>query len=177
VYTETINNWVQTITGIAIVVGLALVVIELQQNRDAVSSQLSNDGFQIYTDFGTAMLGEDAADVIAKACETPSELTTADLVILDFFYSELERRTLRLKTLEERGGFYGDEWRTNKLGNWTMLFETSVGRAYWKLPIPRDQEVQRVGDALLENWTLPDCTNLYGSWRKRIAEELRAPTG
>jgi hypothetical protein len=177
VYTETINNWVQTITGIAIMVGLALVVIELQQNRDAVSSQLSNDGFQIYTDFGTAMLGEDAADVIAKACETPSELTTADLVILDFFYSELERRTLRLKTLEERGGFYGDEWRTNKLGNWTMLFETSVGRAYWKLPIPRDQEVQRVGDALLENWTLPDCTNLYGSWRKRIAEELRAPTG
>jgi hypothetical protein len=176
VNTETINSWVQTITGIAIVAGLVLVVLELQQNSDAVRSQLSNDGFQIYTDFGTAVLGEDAAEVIAKACEAPSELTTADLVILDFFYSELERRTLRLKTLEERGGFYGDEWRTNELGNWTMLFETSVGRAYWKLPIPRDQEVQKVGDALLENWTLPDCTKIYGSWRERIAEDLQVPT-
>lgn len=173
--TETINTWVQTITGIAIVVGLVLVVLELQQNRDAVRSQLSNDAFQIYTDFGTAVLGENAAEVIAKACESPTELSAADLVILDFFYSELERRTLRLKVLEDRGGFYGDEWKTNELGNWTMLFETPVGRARWKLPIPRDQEVQVVGDMLLEHWTLPDCTDLYRKWRERIEQELQTP--
>ncbi len=173
--TETINSWVQTITGIAIVFGLVLVILELQQNRDAVRSQLSSDGFQIYTDFGTAVLGENAAEVIAKACESPTELTAPDLVILDFFYSELERRTLRLKTLEERGGFYGDEWKTNELGNWTMLFETPVGRARWKLPIPRDQEIQVAGDMLLENWTLPDCTTLYHKWREQIAQELQTP--
>ena len=70
---EKLSDWVQIITGFAIVLGLGLLIWELQQNREAIRSQLTSDGFIHVGQQHATIMGEDLALVIAKACENPSE--------------------------------------------------------------------------------------------------------
>lgn len=168
-----LNNWIQSITGIAVLLGIGLVVFELQQNREATISQLSSEGFQVVSQMNSSVLGDQPAEALAKACEKPDELTTAELVVLDHYYTDLIMRTRRIRTLGERGSFYGpDQWKED-YGQWAFMFETAAGRAYWK-SFPHDPELQRVGDELLSNWSRPTCGELYASWREQIAEETRS---
>jgi len=41
---QRIIDWIQITTGVAIVLGLALVGVELTQSRDVAEAQLSSDG-------------------------------------------------------------------------------------------------------------------------------------
>jgi len=74
---QTIFNWIQTVTGLAVLVGLGLVIWELQQNREAMQSQLTSDGWQMLTNRNASVLGESPAEALAKGCEAPSTLTAA----------------------------------------------------------------------------------------------------
>jgi len=114
---QRLNDWIQTATGIAIVVGLILVIVELQQGRDTVRSQLTSDGFAQIDQLRTSILGEEAATVIAKSCYSPHDLTSTDLVILDNYYSSIIGRNFRMKRLDDRGGFYSeDDWKESGSG-------------------------------------------------------------
>ena len=44
---QSLSNWIQIVTGIAILVGLGLVVLELRQSRDIALAQLSSDLFMM----------------------------------------------------------------------------------------------------------------------------------
>jgi hypothetical protein len=165
-----LNNWIQSITGIAVVIGIGLVILELQQNREATMSQLSSEAFQMISQFHTSVLGDQPAEALAKACEQPKELTTEELVVLDHYYSDLVFRTTRVRRLGQRGGFYGeDEWKNN-VGQWNLMFETPAGRAYWKT-FPHDSDLREVGDQILASWNCPTCSSLYASWRDQIGKE------
>jgi len=89
---ELINVWAQILTGIAVIVGLGLVVWELQITRQASYDMyalitVSDESADI-----SAMYGERAAEVMAKACFEPSSLTNADLFILSkYFENRLNR--------------------------------------------------------------------------------------
>ena len=167
-----LNNWIQSTTGLAVVIGLGLVIFELQQNREAIASQLSSEGLHIVSQLNNTVLGEQPAAALAKACENPNELTTAELVVLDHYNSDLLLRTERVRTLGRRGSFYdAQQWREN-FGQWNMMFETAVGRAYWK-SFPQDEELRHVGDEILANWDRPLCGELYGQWREEILRETQ----
>ena len=67
---DKLNNWIQSISGLAIVVGLGLVIWELQLNREAIQSQLTTEAFHMINQFHTSTFGDDPAEVLAKACDT-----------------------------------------------------------------------------------------------------------
>jgi len=64
---QKLNTWVQVVTSLAIVIGLALVILELQQSREIARAQISSDSFALGAVHNTAMFGEQAAAVKAKA--------------------------------------------------------------------------------------------------------------
>jgi hypothetical protein len=165
-----ISNLIQLATGISIVIGLVLVIWELQQNREAVASQLTSDGFMQTAGSNQAVMGEQTANVLSKACYKPTELTAADYYVLDHYYSELIQRTFRLSTLSKRGSFYSNEYAEN--GNresWGRLFESSIGRAFWKAKRRIvDPDVRAIGDAQLENWSGAECDEFHQSWKENI---------
>jgi hypothetical protein len=173
---QNLNNWIQTATGIAVVVGLILVIVELKQGRDAIRSQLSSEGFTQIEQFRTSMLGEQAAEVIARACYSPNELTPTDLVVLDNYYSSVIGRNYRMKRLADRGGFYSeDDWKAGGSG-WGLLFETAAGRAYWET-FPIDAEIKVAGDEQISTRIknkAPDCRSLFETWKQRVAEITEA---
>lgn len=58
--------WVQIISSVAIVIGLALVFAELRQTRDAILAENTSRGFERYTQLNVASLGEEPMLVLAK---------------------------------------------------------------------------------------------------------------
>ena len=60
-------DWVQIATGVALLVGLVLVVWELSQSRDVATAQLSSDGTDRYLQSAVPRMGENPAAALAKS--------------------------------------------------------------------------------------------------------------
>jgi hypothetical protein len=169
---QTVANWIQMVTGVAVIIGLGLVVWELRQSRDATLSQLSSEYWHFASQERVAIFGEDAANVLAKACHQPMELTESDLVILEQYYEGLIARIDRMMILRERGGFYGtDQWR-EAIPILDTLFMSQPGRAYWASVASSwvNPEIYAAGNELLANWNQPMCNETHSVWMQAIKQ-------
>ena len=168
--TERLNNWVQTTTGIAIVIGLVLVIWELRQNREATQSQLTSEYWSMSSQMQATVMGEDAAIALAKACDNPQSLTKADLVILDHYYLALINRMDRLASLQDRGSFYSDYQVSDESIYLYVLMESTAGRAHLKTaPLKRFRPII---DKRLAEWDGQDCAFL-NAWEANIKIESK----
>ncbi|MEM7099021.1 MAG: hypothetical protein AAF541_12240 [Pseudomonadota bacterium] len=161
---------VQILTGVAVVVGIGLVVVELQQNREATQSQLSTESYQIWTQLKSASLGDNAPDVLAKACLSPQKLSGADYMILQNYYSVIINSIVRNKELS-MGTFYDDRiWQDAAMGGFMEMFATTPGQGYWKTIAPRwvDPTVLEFGNVLLANMPPPNCGEDFKGWRNYV---------
>jgi hypothetical protein len=147
------------------------VILEMQQNREAVQSQLTTEGFHMLNQNYLALLGESPAEVLAKACDDPSSLSTADLIILDSYFENIVlSRVSRLYWMTIRGSFVSEEYWKSDLGQWDEVFSTPAGRAWWRatrLSVP--VEVKEFGDEVLANWKPRPC--IRPKWKTLILEE------
>ena len=80
------SNWIQIATGIGVLVGLFFVFIELQQAKQLASADLVSQGFSEGLSTQRSVMGEEFADVFAKACMHPEDLTDGEIVALDFYF-------------------------------------------------------------------------------------------
>ena len=88
--TQTLTNWIQLATGVAVLIGLGLVIWELQQTREIAVAQQVDDSMSRYSNQLQAMMGEESARSLAKACDEPDSLTTEDMIILGYYYNETD---------------------------------------------------------------------------------------
>jgi len=65
---QSVGNWFQFVSMVAVMVGLILVIWELRQAREIVAAQIGADAFILMSQQSAAVMGEDAAKAIAKAC-------------------------------------------------------------------------------------------------------------
>ncbi len=183
---QNLANWVQILTGLAVVVGLGLVIWELQQTREVVFAQLTSDAYGSVTQQQTTVMGETAADAIAKACDAPESLTTTDLIVLDAYFGELINRMRKNIAISMRTGFYSGEnqYRDAWTGILQRLFETIPGRVWWEQKAHRllqseaasdhGQPLQQFGDSVLNELGPPDCSTYYGArFKDAIKKAIR----
>ena len=165
---QVISNWIQITTGIALVAGLALVVWELQQAEKVARAQLSSDSFAQGAQVQTSLIGEEAGEAMAKACTDPESLTDGELMVLFSVYRSQLNLNRRLYIVEERSGLYEGDWRRYAPGAFANIFDTSVGRAWWKHVAIVDQQYRKVGDDILSELGPPDCQMKIGSVRREV---------
>lgn len=165
---QRIFNLIQTVTTIAVIAGLGLVVWELQQSRQIARAQLTSDSFAVGIQINAAMFGEFAAAAIAKACNEPEALTDEELQILFNFYLSKINVNRRMKLIEERSDLYEGEWRRHAEGAFRQIFDTRIGRAWWK-QAAFDEEYREVGDSILSKLGEPACRAVYDTVRQGAA--------
>jgi hypothetical protein len=173
---QTVSNWIQLITGVSVLIGLGLVVWELQQSRDAILSQLSSEYYQIRAQERSAVFGEDAANALAKACNRPADLSESELVVLDHVYGGRIAQIERMMRLRDRGGFYaGDTWKQG-LPILDALFRSHAGRAYWASVASQyvAPELAVAGTEYLSSWDKLTCADETSAWMQAINESTLA---
>ena len=80
------RDWFQIVSNVAIIVGLGLVIYELNQSKQLAHAQLTENTIDRMTAGQLALMGEDPRSAIARAALHPHDLDERDAVTLDAFY-------------------------------------------------------------------------------------------
>ena len=102
--TQELANWVQVFSGIALVVGIVLVTLELQQTKALSRAQLKHDSVSLGIQREIAAMGENTLESLARACTEPDSLTPNDLLVLDRYYLTGVMHVMRELQVEREAG-------------------------------------------------------------------------
>lgn len=156
---QKIGNWIQIVSGIALILGLGLVIWELQQVRILTRAQLTSDNVSVSVASSSAVMGENAAEILAKACLDPGALSLHETTLLGYFYDQQIELVMRMKLLTDRDGLYAkDTWKDYAGAYFSDIFRTAFGRAWFLRQDPSwmDEGVLQAGydflDATAEPW-------------------------
>ena len=161
----TITNWTQVITGVAVLIGLGLVIWELQQTREIATAQQITNSFSAYSSQLQAMMGEESVKALAKACDHPDSLTTEDMIVLGYFYTDVInelRSALHQASNTDLAVFEWKQWT----GNFDTIFATEYGRWWWGNQ-KWEPEIMEAGNAWLAEKPTRNCADEYASYRNR----------
>lgn len=79
---EKLAHWSQVVGNFGLIACLVLVAVQIRQNTAATEAQLTSDAMSNRNQLQIAILGEHAADALAKALDDPGALTTSELIVL-----------------------------------------------------------------------------------------------
>jgi len=79
---EKLVNWLQVLGNFGLIAGLVLVALQIQQNTDITKAQMISEDRGIAVALKLAVIGENPAKAVAKAIDSPDQLTTEDMFVL-----------------------------------------------------------------------------------------------
>ena len=147
-------NIIQMGTGIALVIGLVLVFVELQQAKSLTLAQLTSDGYSEAMEEFRVLMGENPAPVIAKSCFAPDDLTPEEYVVLTAFYSGRIAQISRLRVLELVADF-GVPWQALAEQQLVGILDTKPGREWFQRNLHADPELSAVAEVVIAS--NPNC--------------------
>jgi hypothetical protein len=126
-----LSQWLEFVGGIAVLIGLSLVALELRQAADTTRAELATGTGstlnEIYSQFATTQL----STIYAKMLEVPEDLTTAEMLALDGFFSEITGVFTREVSLKQRGIFEEDERIIRALV--PVYFSNTYAQSWWSV--------------------------------------------
>jgi hypothetical protein len=128
---ERISHFIQILSGIALIVGIILVLAEMRQTKALVQAQLQSDFWEGAANRSIAQMGENAPNSIARACKG-EELTAEDIVVLENKYQLHMTLIIRQKVVNDIAQFDSDAWERTASGQFLQVFSTVHGRTWWK---------------------------------------------
>ena len=103
------KNWWQIISNTAILVGLVVVIVELDRNRQHVRAELLHADFTDILAHQFALMGENPAEAIALASANPEHLDDAQKIVVDAHLRALFVRLDSYCYIADRTGVYVDQ--------------------------------------------------------------------
>lgn len=174
-----VADWIQVITGLAVVIGIALVIWELKQAQRIAEAQIAFDSYALAVEINDAIFGENAADVLAKACEEPTSLTAGEWVVLDSYYRNrvsIGASPKLILELADLSGQTAEVFEQLQTGVLSEIFATAPGRA-WFVTTYREKKgvAVKAGEALLKNIGPVSCKRTYESYNNETERFLNQP--
>ena len=153
-------DWIQIVTGFAVVFGLILVFWELNQGRQIAVAQQAETAFDHFANQLLTQMGEDPSSSIAKACDEPDNLTTRDMIVLSAYHTAIINRIRRGLVISRQSDIIGDQWN-DWTGNFGVVFSTEYGRWWWR-NTTWEPEIMEAGSRWLsENASPRPCSAFF----------------
>ena len=121
-------DWPKLLSNIAIIIGLVLVIYELNQSRDLAMFQIQVDDFIAVQNFHNSLLGENPGAAIVKAKESSQDLSAEEAFVVDNF---LDSIMARLESYEFVSLFGGD-YESAVLFDLRKHFNSEYARDWWE---------------------------------------------
>lgn len=151
-------NLIQLVTGFALLIGLVLVFVELQQAKELSLAELTSEGYSEAMSEFRSLMGENPAPVIAKACYESEKITPEERVVLTAYYSLKIAQISRLRVLELVAEF-GVPWQTLAKQQLVGVLDTEPGRLWFDRNFKVDTELYAIGQELIQAGL--DCKKPY----------------
>ncbi len=125
------RDWLQISSNIAIVIGLFILVYELDQNHKQTSAQLINEDYVSIRDHLHTLMGENPAAAIAKARLNHETLSEEEKIVLDAHFRVRLSQLAAYEFLFESTGVYADDWRDVVPVVIKTTFDYEYARIWW----------------------------------------------
>jgi len=127
---ERIGVWVNAVTSIGVIVGLAMLAIELNQNSQVMRYQSGRDSTTTAVGINLASMEPAIAEVLAKGYRNETALSTAELLILDS-YVVAWMMLFQQDFLEYREGLQPEEWWLVREQSIRTILSSDWSRKVW----------------------------------------------
>ena len=127
---ERVNVWIQIVTSLAVIAGFGVVVWQLQLSRATATAGFALLNISDASADLNSVYGENAAEVLEKACFNPDEMSNADLIVLQHYF---QNKMFRIVNVYWQSVFAGDEnWKGPASGFLSTILMYPQGAAFIK---------------------------------------------
>ena len=142
-----IELYVQIVTAASVLIGILLVMVELQQTREMTKTELMTARLGTSIEHNSIVYGETLATTLAKACHRPDELSDAEAIALDaYFQNNMSTIYMFFTGVNIGRGIGGTEdWRRISIGIVNEVLSYPSGK-HWIATHPHwssDEEAKR----------------------------------
>lgn len=127
-----LNNWLQIAANLGLLIGLLLVVVQLEQNAQLLKTQLLYEESQRQIELETKVVGEEGARVWAKSLLSPADLSLEEQRIMEALLWSYVEQLRAARMLSELGLLSDAEWRTRVDGESAFFLGNPYARAWWE---------------------------------------------
>jgi hypothetical protein len=153
--TDLVNRWLTLLANVGVMLGLVLVAYQIRQDVELTKVQLFSDATSSRKEWNQAMLGSDPMIVVMKSIENPSDLTLAELHVMDAYLVGAVNELRRLELLKASGLDVNIEVE----GLHHFFFGSKFAKAWYEefrdpeyLPYHFDDEIRRMDDKWIEGF-------------------------
>ena len=147
----------QLLTFVGLVVGIVLVLYELQQTRQLTQAQLNSENWQRLIGLHTATMGDEVAESLAKDCTSSGQMTDADRVRVTAYLENIVGHVYHQYSLDIIAGF--PDSLGGAIYHYGKLFLSQpLGRQHLEdRSIYLDDPVREKWDQILQEQSYYDC--------------------
>ena len=144
---ERVSHWVQLISGLVLIVGVVLVVVQLQQNERLSRTQIASDWFSQRAAQAGSAAGENPMHAYAKLCDPEAALTVEDATVLHALFLQRYFMGIHGRVVSQISGDDSSElWKQLLQSNMNLVVATEQGRA-WFETLNMDEEARAAVEA------------------------------
>lgn len=151
-----VSNWLQAATFASVIIGLGLVVFELQQTKDLVRVQVAQETMSSLSQDIAAQYGDHAPQALARACFQPSQMTEEDMLVMHRIWENRMINAYRIKSHNRIAGFDND-WRTSTLNDMWRIAMFPAGKDWLLNFRSGDKELEDYVRAQAQTITTDSC--------------------
>lgn len=157
--------WLGLIANLAILAGIALVLVELRQNTEHLRLQLLDQINGRLYENNRALMGDDPVRSIEKSVLSPAEMTYGDFRVVDAYLINAVHEWDDRYSLYQAGLVSEDEWKRTVDEDVEWFFGNPFAKSWWRangpgvFPSELAEYVTRVIDSVADTAT-------YGFFRE-----------
>ncbi len=129
--TSNIVNAIQLITGLAAVVGLVVVFVELHQVKSLSLADITSEGYTEAIADCRAEVGDKPAPILANSFTRATDLQPEEMVVLHAYVNSKIAQVLRLRALETVADF-GVPWQVVAQQQFSAVLSFEPGKAWFE---------------------------------------------
>jgi hypothetical protein len=111
--TDNLSRWISAAANIAVLAGLVLVAVQINQSSSLARTALINEGNVVSNQIWANPDGRSPGQVIARAIECPERMTYADFMAMDAFLFSNMNMLYRDYQLTQEGLFTSSDWKAS----------------------------------------------------------------
>lgn len=127
------ESLLQVFSTIAVLIGIALVIVELRQSSELVELQILKQDVESANDRGLGVLPENIYEIRQKSIDDPENITHMEYRAMDgYFWYFVINRGRGLYELTDRGLLEDGVWQRAVAEDVRGIMAYPYGRAYWE---------------------------------------------
>ena len=171
--TGKVAGWLQVAGNLGLIFGLVLVGVQIYQNTEIAKIQMVHNDFSAIGARYEMMVGENLAQVWAKAISDPSSLTLDEHVVVDNILKAHLIHFSKLVRLQELGFELVNPSESSYVAGMAYYLSSTYGKSWWdenrNLVRPTVQEaISRELDLMPDNYLRSEVENLSMVIKERL---------